>query len=214
MKIKKETEKANKTELGKKCYTQEETCRILGHLLNNDSEPRMLFDKLAREVIPKLMDGTDMEKFWARSEIGARSEEVIMALGLSNHYHLIPTADKQYAALVLSMTRQIEKDFDCNTAIEKAIVEAVTMAYIKMVDSSRIFSDWSSNGGNIELKDRIKYLEMMSRQMDRVCRQFMTGYALLKQMKQPSLKVTIKTKNAFVAQNQQINNSSKSNENI
>jgi hypothetical protein len=214
MKIKKEIEKVNKTGLDKKFYTQEDASRILGFILTKDSEPRALFDKLAREVIPKLMDGTDTEKFWARSEIGARSEEAIMALGLSNHYHLIPTADRQYAALVLSMTQQIEKDYDCNTAVEKAIAEAITMAYIKMVDSSRIFSDWSNNGGNIGIRDRTRYLEMMSRQMDRACRQFMTGLALLKQLKQPLLEVTIKTKNAFVAQNQQINNGSKSNENI
>jgi hypothetical protein len=197
-----------------KHYTIDEARHILENILAVNSDPQVVFDKLAEEIIPKLMHGTDEEKNWAKGEISCRSEEVIMALGLTNHYHLIPTADKQYAALALSMTRQIEKDYNCNNVAEKATAEVITMAYIRIVDSSRMFTDWSENKGAIKMKDRVGYLEVMSRQIDRACRQFIAGLALLKQMKQPPLEVTIRTKNAFVAQNQQINTSSKSNENI
>jgi hypothetical protein len=110
----------------------------------------------------------------------------------------------------LSITLQFEKDYDCKTAAEKATAEVITMAYIKMVDSSRMFSDWSENKGALKMRDRIGYLEVMSRQTDRACRQFIAGLAILKQMKQPPLEVTIRTKNAFVANNQQINAGSKS----
>src|ERR1039457_5590664 len=91
-------------------YTPDEARQILEHILAVNSDPQVVFDKLASEVIPKLMNGTEQEKDWAKSEISCRSEEAIMALGLTNHHHLIPTADRQYAALTLSMTRQIEKD--------------------------------------------------------------------------------------------------------
>ena len=197
-----------------KHYTPEEARRILSHLLAVNSDPQVVFDKLAEEVIPKLLNGTDQEKGRAMNEISCRSEEAIMGLGLMNHYHLIPTADKQYAALTLSMTQQIEKDYDCKTAIEKSLAEVITMSFIKMVDTSQVFSDWSKHGGTIKLKDRIGYLEVTSRQIDRSSRQFIAGIAMLKQLKQPPIEVTIKTKNAFVSQNQQINANSKPHENI
>jgi hypothetical protein len=208
--IKSETEKVKKIALSSKHYTPEEARCILENILAVNSDPQVVFDKLAEEVIPKLLNGTEQEKNQAKDEISCRSEEAIMALGLTNHYHLIPTADRQYAALALSMTRQIEKDYDCKTAAEKATAEVITMAYIKMVDSSRMFSDWSENKGALKMRDRIGYLEVMSRQTDRACRQFIAGLAILKQMKQPPLEVTIRTKNAFVANNQQINAGSKS----
>lgn len=207
--IKRETGKVKNTALS---YTPEEARRTLENILAVNSDPQVVFDKLAEEVIPKLINGSDKEKNWAKDEISCRSEEAIMALGLTNHYHLIPTADKQYAALALSMTRQIEKDYDCKTATEKATAEVITIAYIKMIDSSRMFTDWSENKGTLKMKDRIGYLEVMSRQTDRACRQFIAGLALLKQMKQPPLEVTIRTKNTFVANNQQINAGSKSHE--
>jgi hypothetical protein len=214
MQTKKEIEKVKRLELGSKRYTPEEARCVLEYVLAKDSDPQVVFDRLAGEIIPKLLHGTDKEKGWAKDEIACRSEEAIMALGLTNHYHLIPTADKQYAALALSMTRQIEKDYDCNIAAEKSLAEVITMAYIKMVDSSRMFTDWSENKGSMKMKDRIGYLEVMSRQTDRACRQFLAGLAMLKQLKQPPLEVTIKTRNTFVAQNQQINSGSKPHENI
>ena len=197
-----------------KQYTPEEARYILESILAKDSNPEHIFNKLAQEVIPKLMDGTEQEIGWAKDQISCRSEEAIMALGLTNHYQLISTADRQYASLALDMTRQIEKDYNCNTSVEKALAEVITMAHIKMIDSSRIFSDWSKHGGEIKLRDRIGYLEVMSRQTDRACRQFISGLAMLRQMKQPPMELTIRTNNAFISQNQQINTKHESYESI
>ena len=58
----------------------------------------------------------------------------------------------------------------------------------------------------------------MSKHIDRANRQFITALTTLKQIKMPSLAISVKTKAAFVAQNQQLNvnpsNKNNLNENI
>ena len=46
---------------------------------------------------------------------------------------------------------------------------------------------------------------MISKELDRANRQFITALTTLKQIKAPSLEINVKTKAAFVAQNQQLN---------
>jgi hypothetical protein len=188
-----------------KHYTPEEAKKIVGYIFATDSDTDTIFRKLAEEVLPKLMAGNDEEQRWAKDHLLFRSEDAVMAMGFVNHYHLIPTADKQYAPLILNMTKQIEKDYNCCATDEKALAAVIAMAYIKIVDSSRMFSGWYENKERPSWDTSTKHLEMLSRQMDRANRQFLSAIAMLKQIKQPPIEVNIRTKNAFVAQTQQIN---------
>jgi hypothetical protein len=196
----------NKT-ITSKSYTSDIAKGILEDILAVNSDPQVVFDKLAEEVVPKLLHGTDEEKLWAKNEISCRSEEAVMALGLTNHYHLIPTTDKQYAALILSMTQQIEKDYDCKTAVEKALAEQIAIGHIKVIDYSRRFEEWCGNG-HLSKDAMVRFLGVLSRHIDRTSRQLLTAITVLQQIKRPPLEVNINTKNAFVAHNQQINDNS------
>ena len=49
------------------------------------------------------------------------------------------------------------------------------------------------------------YYSLISKELDRAHRQYITTLTLLQQIKQPSIKVNVKTKNAYIAENQQIN---------
>ena len=53
--------------------------------------------------------------------------------------------------------------------------------------------------------ERTRYLGYLSKQMDRAHRQYLSALMTLKQLKAPAIEMNIKTKNTFVAQNQQIN---------
>ena len=49
------------------------------------------------------------------------------------------------------------------------------------------------------------YYNFLSKEIDRAQRQYITGLQTLKQLKSPSLPVTIKTTTAYIAENQQVN---------
>jgi len=55
-------------------------------------------------------------------------------------------------------------------------------------------------------KEINNFLSIMSKDVDRANRHFITALETLKQFKQPQLKVNVKTKNAFIAEKQQFNN--------
>lgn len=188
-----------------KTFTSEEAKSIVLDIFREQSDPEEIFKEIARNLLPQLISGTPKESERAKEWIFGRSEEAVMTMGLTHHYHLIGTVDKSYAALVLSMVRQIEKEYDCKTAIEKMLAEQITMAHIKVVAHSAVYQDWlgivGKQGTGIEAHE----LEALSRQIDRAQRQFLSSLTALRQLKQPQMEVKIVARNAFVAQNQQVN---------
>ena len=68
------------------------------------------------------------------------------------------------------------------------------------------------NAGEYITENRTKYLAMLSKQIDRANRQFLSALTTLKQLKTPSIEMNIKTNTAFVSQNQQINSKNETNE--
>jgi hypothetical protein len=49
------------------------------------------------------------------------------------------------------------------------------------------------------------YCAVMSKELDRANRHYLSALATLKQLKSPPFQIQVRTQNAFVAQNQQIN---------
>ena len=104
------------------------------------------------------------------------------------------------------------KEYKCQTASEKALAEVIAGAYVRILEYSTKFNCCAritsvSNDINT-------YYAMLSKEIDRAQRHFITALTTLKQIKAPKLDINVKAKNAFVSQNQQINANQKSNENI
>ncbi len=188
-------------------YTPEDARKLVEFIFLENSDPQNIYSELAEKVMPKFMKGTDEEKEWARRQLLGRSSEAVMTVGLINHYQIIYTAEKQYASLILEITRKIEKEHECTTAVEKILAEQIAMAHIKIIDYSRRFEEWCSSPQSSKV-EITKFLEMLGRQIDKANRQLHTAIIVLRQIKQPALSVNINTKNIFTAQNQQINDNS------
>jgi hypothetical protein len=98
------------------------------------------------------------------------------------------------------------EEYGCNTPSEKALVQVITSAYIRSLQYAEMLSINTSGGGKPISHERNNYYSFLSKEIDRAQRQYITGLHTIKQLKSPSLPVTIKTTTAFIAENQQVNN--------
>lgn len=188
-----------------KCFTSEEAEKLVHEVFKKESDPDNIFTEIAEKLLPDLMHGTPEESERAKQFLIGRSEEALMTTGLTHHYQLLDCVDRRYAALLLSMTRQIENDFECKTTAEKALAENIALAHVKVIDHSRQLHEALGQMGRSSTSIRSQEVEALSRQVDRANRQFLTGLTTLRQLKYPALQVNVISRNAFVAQNQQVN---------
>ena len=184
--------------------TPEETRRILKEDLMSENDPRQLIKKFRTEILPtylakKKRTKADLMKF---SEI---ADKAMMALGPDTHLPLLLTVRENYQPLILELVRRIEKEYDCQSVSEVMLAEVVATSHARALDLSNRFT----NLYNLEFlsHEQNGYYGLMGKEIDRAHRRMMHALSLLRQMRQPSVEVNIKTKNAFVAQNQQINTS-------
>lgn len=195
------TTASTKTKVVKR-YTPEEAQRIALDIFREDSDPESIFEEIAK-LLPQLIDGTPKQYEDAKRQLLNKCDEARMTAGLENHYQLLDTVDRQYAALLLRITRQIEREFECTMAAEKMLAEQAAIAHLKVIDHSRRLNDTIECMSHSTKREMAQHVEALSRQVDRATRQLYTALSMLRQFKQPQLSVNIR--NTFVAENQQIN---------
>ncbi|KKQ23743.1 MAG: hypothetical protein US40_C0007G0057 [Candidatus Roizmanbacteria bacterium GW2011_GWC2_37_13] len=106
---------------------------------------------------------------------------------------------------------QLYKEYNCQTASEKALAQTVVIAFEHILDYSRRLHAMLETTGRMQVMDIktypliLKRIQIIGLELDRANRQFLTALQTLKQIKAPQLEVNVKTKTAFVAQNQQFN---------
>jgi hypothetical protein len=101
------------------------------------------------------------------------------------------------------VANQLVAEYDCKTASEKMLAQTAAWAYCRMIEYSRKLNGITRQ----EYLSSVKtgHYAVLSKEVDRCVRQYLSAINTLKHFKQPSLNVTFKAQNAFVAQNQQIN---------
>lgn len=124
---------------------------------------------------------------------------------------LMESLDEKYRGLAKEMTRTIIQEQNCITEIEKSLAELAVNAYIRVLDNSRRINN-EFNAGTIT-QNRTLYIAQLSKQIDRSNRQYIQAILTLNQIKNPIIRMNIKTETAFISQNQQINNNENNNTN-
>ena len=112
---------------------------------------------------------------------------------------------------VSKLTDQIIKDYNCQTSLELLLAGRVAalswrlnhwegLLNMMLNDGDDAYNFSSSADGT-----QRKAVKELSKGVESTHRQWLTSILLLKELKQPTLNLQIKTKNALIAQNQQIN---------
>jgi hypothetical protein len=161
------------------------------------SDPRRILDELST-VISEMIERKKVSK-----EHMAKITEARMIIGMETHYPLAETTSERYHPLVIELAHQIVREYDCKTTSEKALAEMAAGAYVRSIEYARAFNDCL----RIEFlsAEKTAYYAMLSKEADRAQRQFVMELTTLRQLKSPPFELNIKTRTAFVAQNQQLN---------
>ncbi len=200
-------------EVAKK-YTAEEAQKIITDRAKLESDLEVISSRLAKKFLPKLMDGSEKEKREAEKDLNNQAIKLFMALGMKTHTPLIVAIKEDFRPYALTMIKEVVKEYNCKTPSEKALCDMIINSYIKVLTYTAKFNSCVDAGEYIS-EERTKYLAMMSKELDRANRQFISALGMMRQIKSPSIEVNVKAKTAFVSQNQQINaNQSKTQDEI
>lgn len=185
--------------------TPEDVRAVVKKSLQITSDPDYMFNRVADQMNKALKSGKNTEKALeeVKLEINSYSEEALMTLGLENHYALAESTGERLRGLAIETARQIEKEYDCKTPSEKILAEMISSAYVRTLEYTKHFN--ISTREEFLSKEKNAHYSIYSKEVDRAQRHLLAAIATLKQIKSPTVEMNIKTKNAFIAQNQQFN---------
>jgi len=193
-----------------KTYSSKEVRRMIPNILKIPTDVEYVLENLGRDLLPKYLDGNEKEKEDAMKKIMETSADLFRSLELETQAGLMESIDERYRATAKDLTEKIIYENDCKKTEEKMLAEVIVSAFIKILDNSRRLTN-EYNCVNIT-PNRNNYIAILSKQVDRANRQYLGALMSLKQLKSPSINMSIKTNNAFVSNNQQINVDKKNNE--
>ncbi len=140
----------------------------------------------------------DLEK-----ELIEKINAALPVVALDTHYALARAVMEELRPFAIEFSNQLIEEYNCKTPTEKALVETIAAAYVRILQSTRVITgqvrvDHCSPALN-------DHYRVASQELDRANRHFINAIATLKQLKSPAMTIQVKATNAFVAQNQQVN---------
>lgn len=141
-----------------------------------------------------------IEKIWSIDDFSLR------------HINLANTVPNKMATSIVELANNLIEEYECNTTLEKTLCEIISNSYWKIMSISKKLDAslefdyfWSERNG---------FIWVMSKELDRANRNYLTALNNLIDIKRPQMNINVKTNNAYFSQNQQINNNQEKNENI
>lgn len=109
---------------------------------------------------------------------------------------------ESYKTFGVDMMRQLQKEHNCQTVSEKATAELATINYIRTLATQSRINRYLETATISDMG--IRLLAVLSKELDRANRQYLAAIQTLRVMKQPSIKLNIKTDTAIIGQNQMV----------
>lgn len=114
---------------------------------------------------------------------------------------LLTTAvSEAYKTLAIDLSHKLQKEFDCQNNAEKALAEIATVNYIRTLDIQRRMTNYLEKGSITDIG--VRFLDVMSRELDRANRHYIQAVEALRVFKQPPMNFKINANTAVVGQNQ------------
>jgi hypothetical protein len=189
-----------------KKYGVAEAKDFILYYTKSSTDPDENLKKFAEKYMPVVYSGKYDEK--TQDEMIRSISDLSTTFSTDTGYILMESLGKDYHGLAIQMRRELQQEFDCKKPSEKALVDMVVNAFIKKLSySKRMENNQKYVGAEYD-----GYRNYLSKEIDRAHRQFLSAMETLNIIKQPALKVNIKTNNAFVSENQQFNTKVENNE--
>lgn len=103
-----------------------------------------------------------------------------------------------YRSFAIEFSKNLQIEYNCSTPSEKSLAEAVAINYSRILEAQNRITRYIGMGTITDTG--VRYLAVMSKELDRAERHYLSALQTLKMMKLPPFEVNIKT--AVVGQNQ------------
>lgn len=114
---------------------------------------------------------------------------------------------EKYRAFCIDLSRSLQKEYQCEMPSEKATAELVAVNFIRTLEIQNKINSYLGRG---EITDMgVRYVAVLSKELDRANRHYLSSLQTLKMIKQPAIEVNIKTQTAVVGQNQIVQSNNK-----
>lgn len=183
-----------------KRYTKAEAKDIIRSLSN---DPDNILETITK-LVQQYRNSNKRDQNALFPELFQKLKQGEFALGLETHRPLAETVSKQYEPMVIGFAQQLVKEYRCNTPSEKALAQVIAGAYARIIQYSMVFNNSCTRMGFLT-SEKVGFYNMISKEIDRAQRHFISSFVTLKQLKSPNIELNVKAKTAFVSQNQQIN---------
>jgi len=122
---------------------------------------------------------------------------------------LASSMPEKFRVFALEFSRNIQTEYNCTTQSEKSMAEVIALNYVRVLSVQDRVNSYLSMGSITDMG--IRYLAVLSKELDRAERHYLTSLQALNMLKSPALEVNIRTQTAVVGQNQivQSNNNDK-----
>jgi len=130
--------------------------------------------------------------------------DLLMATGVGTQFASVMAVPHRYRPLFISFTRQLVDEYKCDGPSQIAIAEVAASAYVRIIKIQR---EMESMPSQIDLMtpESNRYYSILSKDLDRAERHFITAVGMLKHMNVSPVSVKINAQNAFIADKQQFN---------
>ena len=134
-------------------------------------------------------------------------KELHIFYGLDNGIWTTILDRRQYWGTLSKMRQDIVKKYNCKTPLELMLTDRIIANYWRAMKCDMIFIRIveKEDGGCSFDQLKVNILKEFNKGIELANRQLNTNIILLKELKQPSLNISVKSKTSFVAQNQQLN---------
>ena len=107
---------------------------------------------------------------------------------------------ERFRIFALEFSKNLQKEYQCKTQSEKSIAEMTSLNYVRVLEIQDRINSYLGKGSASDTG--VKFLSVMSKELDRAERHYITSLQLLRMLKIPPLQMNIKTNMAVVGQNQ------------
>ena len=112
---------------------------------------------------------------------------------------LLNSIPELHGVFALEFSKNLQAEYNCKTPSEKSMAEITSLNFVRILEIQRRISNILSN---MKTRYEVQYLAILSKELDRAERHYLTSLQALKMLRSPAFEVNIKTQTAVVGANQ------------
>lgn len=112
---------------------------------------------------------------------------------------LLNAIPELHGVFALEFSKNLQTEFNCSNPSEKSLAETTSLNFVRILEIQRRIKDALEV---MKTRYDIQYLAVLSKELDRAERHYLTSLQALKMLRSPAFEVNIKTQTAVVGANQ------------